>query len=169
MSEKRVVSRKIAIAVGTLCIILLVALVGMLAIYTSVFNKKDSQIADLQNQVTSDNSTINSLTAIVNLNYSIVWVNAEPVNQTAGNFSSWSFSVSYAGYVIVDILTSPTNNMSVELKYSWNGVSYDNTTSVSPSGSASFPVLPANNIGIRVINTNSSTSASETVTITYWY
>jgi hypothetical protein len=169
MSEKRVVSRRVASAVGALCIVLFIATVSTVAIYTSVVNNKDSQIADLQSQVASDNSTIDSLTAILNLNDSTVWVNAEPVNQTAGNFSSWSFSISYAGYVVVDILTSSNNNTNVEVKYSWKGVNYDNTTGVGPGGSAWFPVLPANNLGIRVINTNPSSNASETVTIAYWY
>ena len=169
MSEKKVVSRNITIGIGVLCIVLLVAIAGVIVIYTSMLNNKDSEIVSLQNQVTSDNSTINRLTAIVNLANSTVWVNHQSINQTARNSTSWSFSVSYAGYVVVDVQSSSNNNTSVELKYSWNGVNYDSTVSVGSGGQASFPVLPANNISVRVINTNSSTSASEIVTITYWY
>jgi hypothetical protein len=168
MSEKKVVNRKVAIGIGVLCIVLLVAIIGLVVEYTSMLNNKDSQIADLKNQITFANSTIDRLTAIVNLSNSTIWVDNESINQPAGNFTSWSFSVSYAGYVIVDVLSSSTSKTDVELSYSWNGVNYDNTVNVGSGGSAWFPVLPANNIGVRVINKDLSNGASETVTITYW-
>src|SRR5208337_1030241 len=156
MSEKKVVSRNVAIGIGVLCIVLLVAIFGVVFYYTSMLNNKDSQIADLQSEVEFDNSTINRLTAIVNLTNSTVWVDNESINQPAGNtsntYTSWSYSVSYAGYVVVDVLSSSNPNTYVELEYSWNGVSFDNTTNVGSAGSALFPVLPANNIAVRVIN-----------------
>jgi len=173
MSEKRVVDRNVAIGIGVLCIVLLVAIVGVVFDYTSILNNKDSQITDLQSQVGFANSTIDRLTAIVNLTNSTVWVNEESINQPAGNssntYTSWFYSVSYAGYVVVDVLSSSNPNTYVELEYSWNGVNYDNTVNVGSSGSARFPVLPADNIAVRVINNNFYTAASETVTITYWY
>lgn len=173
MSEKKVVNRNVVIGIGVLCIVLLVTMVGLVVGYTSVLNNKDSQIANLQSQVEFDNSTIDRLTAIVNLSNSTVWVNNESINQPAGNISntytSWSYSVSYAGYVVVDVLSSSNSNTYVELEYSWNGFNYDNTTNVGSGGSAWLPVLPANNIAVRVINNNFFAGASETVTITYWY
>jgi hypothetical protein len=175
MSEKRVVSRNLAIGLGALSIILLVGMIGVvrtLLDYASMINDRNSQLADLQKQIAFDNSTIDRLTAIVNLSNSTVWVNNESVAQLAGNssstYTSWSFSVSYAGYVVVDVLSSSNPNTYVELKYSWNGVNYDNTVNLGSGGSAWFPVLPSNNIGVRVIS-NDFISASETVTITYWY
>ena len=173
MSEKKVVDRNVAIGIGVLCVVLLVAIVGVVFVYASMLNNRDSQISDLQGEVGFDNSTIDRLTAIVNLTNSTVWVNDESVNQPAGNssntYTSWFYSVSYAGYVDVDVLSSSNQNTYVELEYSWNGVNYDNTTNVGSGGSALFPVLPANNIAVRVINNNFSSGASETVTITYWY
>jgi hypothetical protein len=173
VKKKKVVNRNVAIGIGVLCIVLLVTMIGLVVDYTSVLNNKDSQIANLQSQVKFDNSTIDRLTAIVNLSNSTVWVNNESINQPAGNssntYTSWSYSVSYAGYVVVDILSSSNSNTYVELKYSWNEVNYNSTVNVGSGGSAWFPVLPANNIGVRVINNNFFASASETVTITYWY
>ena len=168
MSERKVVDRNVAIGIGVLCIVLLVAVVGVVFEYVSMINNKNSQITELQSQVGFDNSTINRLTATVSLSNSMVWVNDESVNQPAGN-SSWSFSASYAGYVVVDVLSSSNLTTYVELKYSWNGVNYDSTVNVGSGGSAWFPVLPASNIGVRVINNNFFAGASETVTITYWY
>jgi hypothetical protein len=169
MSDKKVVNRNVVIGIGGLCIVLLVAVVGVVVGYTSVLDNKDSQMADLKNQITFANSTIDRLTAIVNLSNSTIWVNDESINQPAGNFTSWSYSIKYAGYAVVDVLSSSTSNTYVELSYSWNGVNYDNTVNVGSGGSAWFPVLPANNIGVWVINKNFSSGASETVTITYWY
>jgi hypothetical protein len=48
MSEKKVVNRGIALGIGVLCVVLLVAIVGAVLIYTSMLNNKDIQIADLQ-------------------------------------------------------------------------------------------------------------------------
>jgi hypothetical protein len=57
MSEKKVVNRNIVIALGIICIILIVGLVGAIANYTLIINgkdntisTKDSQISNLQNQ-----------------------------------------------------------------------------------------------------------------------
>ena len=173
MSEEKVVNRNVAIGIGVLCIVLLVAIFGVVFDYTSMLNDKDSQIADLQSQVGFANSAIDRLNAIVNLTNSTVWVNEESVSQPAGNssntYTSWSYSVSYAGYVVVDVLSSSNPNTYVELKYSWKEVNYDNTVNVGSGGSAWFPVLPANNIAVRVINNNLFAGASETVTMTYWY
>jgi hypothetical protein len=47
MSEKKVVNRNVAIALGIIVIILLVGLVGATANYTSIINDKDSQIQTL--------------------------------------------------------------------------------------------------------------------------
>jgi len=50
MSEKKVVSRNVAIALGIIVIIVLVGLVGAISSYTSIINDKDSQIQTLANQ-----------------------------------------------------------------------------------------------------------------------
>jgi len=50
MSEKKVVSRNLAIALGIIVIIVLVGLVAAIANYTSIINDKDSQIQTLANQ-----------------------------------------------------------------------------------------------------------------------
>ncbi len=74
MGEKKVVSRKVALGIGLLCIALLIIMGGVVANYTSALNDKDAQIANeqsqigklqnqnakLQSQVLSDNSTLSS-------------------------------------------------------------------------------------------------------------
>jgi cell division protein FtsB len=92
MSEKKVVSRNVAIALGIIVIIVLVGLVGAIADYTSVINNKDSQIQTLTNQknqlqtwlkgnITYYNSQIASLqNQISNLNSQINSLNAQITN-----------------------------------------------------------------------------------------
>lgn len=66
--EKKVAGGNIAIALGILCIVFVIGLVGTIASYTSVINSKDatnqsygSQIASLQTQMSSLNTQVNSL------------------------------------------------------------------------------------------------------------
>jgi hypothetical protein len=42
MSEKKVVGRRVAIALGIICVILVVALAGVMANYTRIINDKDT-------------------------------------------------------------------------------------------------------------------------------
>ncbi|MGD0203015.1 MAG: metallophosphoesterase [Candidatus Bathyarchaeia archaeon] len=57
MSEKKVVSRKVALGIGALCIALLIIMSVVVANYTSTL----STVSSLRKQIASDNSEINSL------------------------------------------------------------------------------------------------------------
>ena len=61
MSEKKVVSRKVAIALGITCVLIAVGFVGAVANYTSIIGEKDLQIASLNLQIAEKNITISSL------------------------------------------------------------------------------------------------------------
>lgn len=50
MSEKKVVARRIVIAFGTICLVLLVVIVGAIANYTMIVNDKDNNIRILKNE-----------------------------------------------------------------------------------------------------------------------
>ena len=162
---KKMVSRNVAIALGIVCIILVVGLLGAIL------------------QISSLNSRVNDLTDIANLDKSEVWVNDTTVTQTASNYTSWFFTPRYAGYVSVNVQSSTTSNTYVRVIYIFDGIYYDNQTGVGTGGTAVFPVSyryipPAQNtpfspvippFEIRVGNTNSVGNATETVTITYHY
>ena len=49
MGEKKVVSRKVALGIGLLCIALLIIMGGIVANYTSALNDKDTQITKKAN------------------------------------------------------------------------------------------------------------------------
>jgi predicted PurR-regulated permease PerM len=63
MSEKKVVSRNTAIAMGIVCIILAVGLVGAVANYTSIISEKENTIASLDSEIISLQNQINDLNA----------------------------------------------------------------------------------------------------------
>jgi len=162
MSERKVVGRNVAIALGIICIILVVGLIVAVANYTSIIKGKDDTIASLQNQV-------GDLNSIINLEKSTVWVNDQTVSQPASSYTYWTVSADYAGYISVQVQTSTTTNTYVRVIWSAYGVNYDHQITVGTSGTAVFPVLPCSNIEIRVGNSNIVNGATETVTITYHY
>lgn len=199
MSEKKVVGRTVAIALGIVCIILIAGLVGAMEYYTNTSNNSgsdyntlnseynslqstyndyvsshshtDSDYNSLSSQNTNLQNQINDLNNIVNLAESAIWVNDETVNQPAGSYTNWTpaFSASYAGYVSVNVHTSTTTKTYVRMIYTSHGVSYDNQIEVGTGGTAIFPILPSSSIDIRIGNTNLLNGATETVTITYYY
>jgi peptidoglycan hydrolase CwlO-like protein len=61
MSEKKVVSRNVAIGLGVLVAVLLACLGGAIAYSTSVISNKDSQISTLSNQNSQLQQQINEL------------------------------------------------------------------------------------------------------------
>lgn len=146
---RKVVRRSIAIGVGVLFIALLVGLIVVMV--TSI-------------------SAINDLNSNLNLDKSTVWVNDMTLNQPANFYTDWSpgFSASYCGYISAQA-TSNTSSTYVRVIYASHGVVYDNQISVGSGGTAAFPVLPCNNIEVRVGNTNLLDGARITVTVTYHY
>jgi uncharacterized coiled-coil protein SlyX len=197
MSEKRVVGRNVAIALGIICIVLVVGLIGAVTNYTSIMRTKDDTIASLNSQITDKDNTIsslnlqiaskdsqisslnsqivdlqnqiNNLNSIINLEKSTVWVDDQTVSQPAGSYTYWTVSAGYAGYISVWVQTSTTSNTYVRVIWSSYGVNFDQSITVGVSGTAVFPVLPASGIEIRVGNSNWLSGATETVTITYYY
>jgi hypothetical protein len=157
--EKKVVNRTIAIALGIICIFLVLALIGAIWEYTSVINDK--------------NYTISSLNDTVNLSKSMVWVNQSAALISPDSYHDWHQQADYAGYVEVYVqTTTPTSFLYVQVIYQTlsHGIGYDNQIYLpfGLGGLADFPVLPAT-IDIRVGNANLTSTRYVTVTITYHY
>jgi hypothetical protein len=169
VSEKKIIGRNVAIALGIMCIILAVGLIGVVANYTSIISGKDNAITSKEGTISSLNSQVANLTDIANLDKSKVWVNHHEISHEAGYETYWTFSAIYAGYVSVDINEDNTTTTYVRAIYSAYGVKYDNQMDVVAGGTAVFPILPSSGIEIRIGNTNLLIGANETVTITYHY
>jgi outer membrane murein-binding lipoprotein Lpp len=191
MSEKKMVRRSVAIGVGIVSIILVAGLVGVLAYYMPIVNDKDniiasrdsqiaslnSNVTSLQNQVNNLNSSVkslrdqmNNLTDILNLQKSSIWFTSGTVN-IMGSAPTCEENAAFAGYVSVEV--SSQYNVTVEVRYFSHGANYDNSIILGNSGTAVFPVLPAN-ISIYSFQTWSeqfvlSGPLYASVTITYYY
>jgi hypothetical protein len=167
MSEKKVVGRRVFIALEIVCIILLACLVGATSLYQWQINDKDNTITNLQNQLID-------LTNIVDMDKYATWASDQTINQTVNSYNSWTEETNYAGFVAVQVLSSTTDKTYVEVIYSYYiinsnyGINYDQRIAVGSSGVATFPIEPSY-IEIRVGNSNLINGANETVTITYYY
>jgi len=135
----------------------------------------ESQVSNLQSQLSSASSSSSSLQsqlssyeAIANLQDSSTLTYDQTVNQPAGSYTYWTFSLSYPGYLLVDVLSSTTSNTYVTVSYSYGGSNITFTNNVGSSGMVLVPVLPSSAV-VEVGNTNFINGATETVTITYYY
>jgi len=78
MSERKVVGRNVSIALGIICIILAVGLVGAVVNYTSIIATKDFQIASSNSQITDKDNTISSLKKAQLHRVNVAWSDHHP-------------------------------------------------------------------------------------------
>jgi hypothetical protein len=137
MSEvepKKMVSRSVAIALGIICIILAVSLVGAFAYYMPTINDKDNTISSLKSQFTN-------LQHIADLNkYLVIANNYTIIEELHG---SWylQFNTQYSGYVSVTIYNSTNNPTNVEVDYTYLEEYHNSPVELSTNGTAIFPVV----------------------------
>lgn len=197
MSQKKLVGRNVAIALGIVCIILVAGTGGVMAYYTMQINDKDStynnyvathshidsdynslstqntnlqtQITNLQSQITTKDSQITDLQSIADLQKQEVVVTQYSVNQGAGQSSAVAArSFSYSGYLRISATTT-TSNAYITLQYWFGGKLYSFSQTVGTSGDVIFAILKTDSATVYVGNTNFLNGATETVTITYYY
>lgn len=173
IKPKKVLSKNVAIALGIMLIIL-VASLGATVVYTinhaSNHHHTDDQYNSLQSQ-------LSNLTSIVNFANGTDWL----FNQTtveADSYVSWNFTASYAGYIVISLLTGNFPE-SIQVTYtSYAGFylrgtpfTYDQRIDGLSDGyfHHTFPVLPAS-VQIKVYNTGSDSQKNATwIEITYFY
>ncbi len=128
-----------------------------------------SEIANLQAQISSLQSQNSNLQSIVNLSQSSTQASSVTVNQAAGQLSLVkSFSASYAGYIVVSG-TSTTTNGYIMVTDSFSGYPYNSTTySFGTGATRIIPLLPGT-VSVYFGNTNFSSGATATITVTYYY
>jgi len=175
---KTMVSRDIAIALGIICIVLILSLVGAFAYCMPTINDKNNTISSLNTQISQLNSDVTELTNrgenlfnIVNLLESTVLLGPYNISLSPYNNSRvyYNQTMEYAGFVNVRVsFSTTTNGTSVEAIYSGDFVDYDNTLNIRSNGFENFPVLPQGELGIWLTNP-SPDNATETITITYYY
>jgi cell division protein FtsL len=190
MSEKKMVRRSVAIALGIVCIVLVAGMVGIWLYYLAQDIKKDetitrlnnqifqlnsqiedeySQISQLNSNITNMQTQISNLNAVANLEFSTFWQSGHFVATMPENIGGLSkinsTIVPYAGYVKVEI--EPSNNTYVRVLYNSQGTNFDYKVPVNANGTGIIPVLPTDFIQIGVGNL--TIGATYDMTITYYY
>jgi hypothetical protein len=129
------VRRRLAIALGTACIILSVSLVGTITLCVSQIPSLNSQVSSLESQVVS-------LSNIVNLNTSeVLEFNRGAENIPGDNVAFTFFNVSYSGYVSFAVNYSTSFPITIQVWYSNYGVSYSVNKTIDNLESFVFPVV----------------------------
>jgi hypothetical protein len=178
LSEKKSVSRVVAIALGVVCIILVASLAGTIAIIYS----RDSTISSLQYENSNLQFQANELNSTANLSKIDLWQWGVNVSQPPASYSSWNFSAGYAGYLTVQVNPSQNSTNDIYVRVAWSYkksvVSYDNTsytTSVldydntTNGGFVKCSILPCPNVTITLGNSDTLKGLTATMYIIYTY
>ncbi|HYB93100.1 MAG TPA: hypothetical protein VED00_03045 [archaeon] len=111
-SPKKVVSRNAAIALGVICILVLAALVGVYASYTSTINSKNTKITGLNSQITTLNTELsNNVSAVSSLNTQINTLNSE-LSSDSSSISSLNTQISNLNTEITSLKSELGSNTS---------------------------------------------------------
>jgi hypothetical protein len=187
--EKKVVSRNVAVALGIICILLVVGLGGAFAYYVTIMN---SRITDKDNTISSLNSELSNLNGNFSnykllKDFTVVAINQIIKNQTVIAFGSVTggyvggeitFAAFYSGYLAVTINDSTENPMTVRLLCFNLGYTFEYELTIPVNGTSYFPVTgcyPTGPFGgntgiIWILFKNLDFSEDQaTVTIVYYY
>ena len=190
MSEQKIVKRRVAIALAIACIVLVAGLGVTIGYYAIAVNDKDQKINNLTDSINLLNNTVNIA------NFTVLAEN-QTVNIAAGNYTTWTFTANYAGYILFCVLYRTSNNTYIQVSYNATvpGLVYTNGKPEYLDGaqhyyrysaqdnftSGVFPILPSCVISdnvpvrvgtfvrIRVGNTSTVENVTEGVTIVYYY
>jgi len=170
MSEKKVVSRTLAIVLVIVCGVLAFCLVGTFVNYTSIISTKDNTIATMDSQIASLNAQISDLNDTVKLNKQTTLDNNQLVDLASNTYTTLLYYTPYAGYIKVDFTASVVVYFWAES--SLTNIYYSRYPPNSPdnatSGSFITPVLPGVTL-LSVYNPTETTGASMYITVTYVY
>jgi predicted PurR-regulated permease PerM len=160
VSEKKVIGRNVAIALGIICIILAVGLVGAIAVYTPMINDKNNTIDSLNSEVTSRDSTIASLNSqIITKNNTISSLNSQIASEN-NTIASDNLQISSLNSQVSDL----TNMVNLADSTTWVN---DQTVSQSVS-SYTYWTVSASYAGYVSVDVLSSTTTKTYVEV-IWY
>jgi predicted PurR-regulated permease PerM len=160
VSEKKVIGRNVAIALGIICIILAVGLVGAIAVYTPMINDKNNTIDSLNSEVTSRDNTIASLNSqIITKNNTISSLNSQIASED-NTIASDNLQISSLNSQV----SSLTDTVNLANSMTWVN---DQTVSQSVS-SYTYWTVSASYAGYVSVDVLSSTTTKTYVEV-IWY
>ena len=131
--------------------------------------QREGSISNKDNQIANLTEEVNDLLDILYLNAAETPVpNQEFSLFPSENLTIWDGAVDFAGFFTVSVESSSSTTF-VQMTYSSFGINFDQTIVVGTSGTAGFPVLPADNIKVILGNAELVDSVNGTVIVTYNY
>lgn len=173
-APKKIVSRNVVIALGIICIILGVSLVGTFAYYVPVMNDQNNKINSLNSQLASLQGDYSDF---ARLEKSEVLIdNATVTGQTNGLYELIDgFDPLWSGYLLVN-LTSTSSSSSIEVGWNLRGYWFGQERTITgQNGIAVFAVANApsastTNMFIRFLGSvYYIRNETATVTVTFYY
>lgn len=156
MSEKKMVSRNVVLALGIICIILIALIAYFTVTGISAQNNYDNlenRNKQLQASNTNLQNRMTDLADIVNLSKSTVWADDVYENLWDGNpiynTPLYAGNAAYAGYIVVHVSTQWPNN-TAEVTYSFQGLSFDDKINFSGNATVTFRIMPSSSIKVYV-------------------
>jgi len=161
MGEKKVVDRKVAIALGIMCVVLAVGLVGVVAYYTSIISGLNSQVSQLQTwlqeNITHYESQITSLrNQIADKDNTIASLNSQ-ISQLQNRITSLNSQVSQLQSQVSELRAI------VNLEKSETWVSQQTVS--QPAGYYVYWIFSASYAGYIVVTVHSSTTSNTYVRV----
>ncbi len=178
---RKMISRSVAIALGMICIITIVSLVGTFEYYTSVMIDKDNTISSLNSELSNVKGNFSNYqllrdSFVIAQNQTVI-----PDRNVTGGYVGYEFyfPALYSGYVAVTVNNSTENPTAVRLQHYNLGYTFQYELKIPTGATSYFPVTgspepsgPASgemgNVFILFENTVAANDQA-TVTITYYY
>jgi len=183
MSGKKMVTRSVAVAVGLICIILVVSLVGVTAYYASALGGKESAIQTDDNQLTALTSKVENLSEIVNVDELDFLLDQNEVVPPKQSLNVYELTkANYSGFIVIQLWGYGVNISSTWINVVWGlrtspllygfNVNY-NETRIIPyfqyqPALEYFPVLQNGYFNVILGNNQTQTITVE-VRVSYYY
>jgi len=170
-SEKKVVSRNVAIALGIIVIFVLAGLVGAIANYTSIINAKDKTIASKDSQIASKNSQISNLqnqvdnlTSIISGKDSTIAAQYSQIRSLNLTLEEKDSQISSLNSEITD-LQNQVNDLNSIINLGKSTVWVDSQTVSQPASSYTYWMVSAGYAGCVSVWVQSSTTSNTYVEV----
>jgi Tfp pilus assembly protein PilN len=136
-------------------------------VFQAQINELKTQVSALNNTLVNANQQLSPLRDIVNLNkYSLIYTNTT-VQAPQTNATVLDSDLNYAGYITVQATSNSTTTYAM-ISYTYKDFTMVYNQTLGNSGSALFPVLPAN-IKMVLGNLETENGTQVVATITYYY
>jgi Tfp pilus assembly protein PilN len=136
-------------------------------VFQAQINELKTQVSALNNTLVNANQQLSPLRDIVNLNkYSLIYTNTT-VQAPQTNATVLDSDLNYAGYITVQATSNSTTTYAM-ISYTYKDFTMVFNQTLGNSGSALFPVLPAN-IKMVLGNLETENGTQVVATITYYY